>query len=105
MPRKSYPLTEEQRNLVDAVHKIDEETIGKLHNTLVGFNVTLGSYYVSIHAEVALSYGGSPISFLLYHSDDDDRIFNEKTMEYESWYSYIKRKFKSIQKEINAIKI
>jgi hypothetical protein len=41
----------------------------------------------------------------IYHSEDNDRIFYEKSNKYETYYKFIKRKFIEIKKEINSIKL
>lgn len=41
----------------------------------------------------------------LYNSENNDRIYYEKSDKYETFYKYIKRKFIEIKEEIYSVKL
>jgi hypothetical protein len=41
----------------------------------------------------------------LYHSENDNRIYYEKSDKYETFYTFIKRQFREVKNQLNSIKL
>lgn len=94
-------LSEKQIGAIEAVQRINNEIHDKFgwnsdHPVL---SVSIAGWYLLIN----ISIGSQEL--LLYSSEDDDRIYYEKSDKYEEWYSYIKRKFREVKEEIEKVKL
>lgn len=94
----------EREEIIAAVDKINEELYIK-YNKLNMLEYTpivsyaFGGVYSNISISIASKLNLPEIS--IWFSEQDDRIFYEKSNKYEAFYSYIKRKFRLIKNEIN----
>lgn len=96
-------LSEKQLGALKAVQRINNEMHDKVgweyHDTLL--SISICSYYFFI----TLNINKANAEIVIYNSEEDDRLYYEKSDKYEEWYSYIKRKFRDIKSEINNIKL
>jgi len=99
-------MNREQQDAFDAVEQINDEIYVNwetdyiyMPQLLVTFSTGMTLIGLSVPSENNLP------EFHLYDSENDDRIFYEETNEYETFYKYIKRKFKLIKKEINKVNL
>ena len=95
-------LSEKQLNAIRAVQKINNEIHDKFewdNPNLPYISITICSYMIGITINV------NNVEFNIYNSEQDDRIYYEKSNKYEEWYSFIKRKFRKLKKEIELTKL
>lgn len=96
-------LSEKQLKCLEAVQKINNEMHDKEeggnHDTLL--SVTICGWYFS----VVLNVNKCNTEIALYNSEQDDRIYYEKSDKCEEWYSFIKRKYRETKNILNAIKL
>ena len=95
------------KELYEVVEKINDELYEKYSNNLENMpvvSITFLGYCTYINLIIPSVNWVMP-EFLLYDSENEDRIFYEKSGKYETYYKYIKRKFLKIKKEINNIKL
>lgn len=98
----------------NAVNKINEELsnkykfsdYGNIGDELIP-NLSITFCQSCIFITVTFLCQGDIIlpEILLYNSENDDRIYYHKSDKSESYYKYIKRKFRLIKEAINKIKI
>lgn len=68
--------------------------------------ITIGTAHMSIKLHIQPSRTMPPLEIPIYHSfEEEDRIYYENSGKYESFYKFIKRKFRAIKEELYAIKI
>ena len=99
-------ITDEQKEAVEAVEKINDEIIEALNNDSIvpnTLNITLSG--CDFHIDFIVYTNQSYVKLHIYNSANDDRILDEHTGEYESFYNYIKRKFNEIKTVINNINL
>jgi hypothetical protein len=105
MPKVKDYLSEKQLNALKAVQKINNEIYDKVgwenHGDLL--SITISSYYFFISLNI--NHNDFNLECPLYNSENDDRIYYEKSDKYEEWYSFLKRKFRLIKDQLNIIKI
>jgi hypothetical protein len=109
-------MTTEQQEAFDAVEKINEELFEKYDKLNIVDNykdwisampilsITFAGMYMFISLSIPSVKNIMP-EIQIYNSEDNDRIFYEKSNKYETYYKFIKRKFIEIKKEINSIKL
>jgi hypothetical protein len=104
MPKVKDYLSEEQLKTIQAVQKLNNELYDKYgwENHIDLFSITISSYYFFISFNINTNH---IVEIPIYNSENEDRIFYEKSNKYEEWYSYIKRKFREIKEGLNNIKI
>lgn len=110
-------MTNEQQEAYDAVEKINDELFEKYSKLNDGsvyvdwlsrlpvVSITFANSYTFISISIPSTDSCILPEILLYNSEDDDRIYYEKSDKYESFYKFIKRKFISIKEAINAVKL
>ena len=104
MKTKDY-LSEPQLECLQAVQKINNEMHDKEgwedHDTLL--SITICSY----HFFVTLDINKVDTKIDLYSSawEGESRIYYEKSDTYETWYKFLKRKYRDIKKELESIKL
>lgn len=96
-------MNEEQKEIFDAVEKINEELFKKYNKLdkidyLPIVSCRFGSGYSTISISIASEF--QIPEFNIYFSEQDDRIYYEKSNKYETFYKFIKRKFRMIKEEI-----
>lgn len=89
----------------DAVQRINEELYEKHQLADGGTKIALGITVIDFFCEIKIYFFEENIELLLYNSENNDRIYNDKSDEYESIYVYLKRKFKELKKLINSVKM
>lgn len=95
-------LNEKQKEALEAVQKLNNEMHDKFgwDNPLLPiFSISIAGFYTFI----SLWIGEHEIK--LYNSEEDDRIYYEKSDKYESFYTYLKRKFRVYKSNLEDIKI
>lgn len=96
-------MTEEQKEIFDAVNTLNEELFKKYPDNTPTVSVTFANYMtfigLSICSEINIP------EFCLYNSVQDNRIYDDLNDKYESYYDCIKRNFELIKEEINNINI
>lgn len=109
-------MTQEQKEALGAVEKINEELYKKYSkkdpknfnydslDLMPVLGVTFAGVYMFITISIPSKNNIIP-EITIYHSENDERIFYEKGNKYETFYKYIKRKFMEIKNEIYSIKI
>ena len=101
MPKTNKSLTDKQKGALEAIHKINNEMYDKVgwenHNVLLSIDIC--SWYFLVYIE------STNFKINLYNSEQDDRIYYEKSDKYEEWYSFLKRKFREIKQELQHIKL
>lgn len=110
-------MTKDQQEAFDAVDKINEELYNKYSkkdpnnfnydslDRLPIVSITIAGVYMFIGLSIPSRNNCDIPEFNLYHSENNDRIYYEKSNTYESYYKYIKRKFREIKSELENIKI
>lgn len=92
-------LNEELWKKYDKKHKKDDWT--DWHSKCPILTCVIGQYHVAIN----LTIQGFP-EIPLYNSwAEEERIYYERSDKYETFYKFIKRKFREIKEELNTIKI
>jgi hypothetical protein len=109
-------MTIEQKEALEAIEKINGELYKKYSKKdPKNFNydsldlmpilaVTIAGVYMLITLSIP-SKNNILLDITLYNSEDNDRIFYEKTNTYETFYKLIKRKFLEVKEEIHAVKL
>jgi hypothetical protein len=110
-------MTEEQKEAFEAVNKINEELFKKYNKknendiykdwlaVMPIVSITFASGYILIELTIPSTNTCQLPEFVIYNSEDNDRIYYEKSDKYESFYKFIKRKFIEIKQEICNIKL
>ena len=110
-------MTIAQQEAFDGVEKINKELYKKYSkknpknfnydslDKMPILSVTFAGPYIFITLSVPANDICTLPEFQIYHSENNDMIFYEKSNKYESFYKFIKRKFLEIKEEINNIKI
>lgn len=96
------PLDSKQMEAIEAVQKINNELHDKFgwnNPNLPVISITIAGVYTFISVNIRDQ------EIKLYNSSEDDRIYYEKSGKYETFYSYIKRKYRSIKEHYNNIKL
>jgi hypothetical protein len=106
-------MTDKQQEAFSAVQLINEELWKKYdkkhrndafvdwHSRCPTFICLLGQEHVAINVSIP-----DFIEIQLYSSwTEEKRIYYEKSDKYETFYKFIKRRFREIKEELNAIKI
>jgi hypothetical protein len=101
-------MTEKQKEVFEAVEKINEELFEYFDNKLILNNqpilsITFADYITLIGLSIPLT--SSSLEINIYNSEDDDRNYDEENDEYEKFYPFIKRKFNEIKEEISLINL
>lgn len=101
-------MNSEQKEIFDAVEKINEELYAKYAKMnkvdyLPIISCQFGGNYSSIAISIASEFNIPEIN--IFFSENNDRIYYEKSDKYETFYKYIKRKFKLIREEIYSVKL
>lgn len=110
-------MTQEQTEAFDAVERINCELFKKYNKLdekdafkdwiakMPILSVTVAGNYLFI----GLSIQSSDVCVLpeitIYNSENNDRVFYEKSNKYETFYKFIKRKFIEIKEEIYSVKL
>jgi hypothetical protein len=95
-------LTEKQIEAINAVQKLNNEfhdKFGWSSPDLPMLSITICSYMFFI------SLNSLEQEIKLFNSEQDDRIYYEKSDKNEAFYSYIKRKFREEKSKLNKIKL
>lgn len=110
-------MTVDQQAAFDAVEKINEELFKKYDRkneedrykdwlaVMPVVSITIADVYMFIGLTIPSTNTCQLPEIILYNSENDDRIYYEKSDKYESFYKFIKRKFIEVKKEIYAIKL
>ena len=97
-------INKEQLACLGAVQKINNELHDKegwnKYSTLL--SISICSYFYAV--TIKLNSADTEID-LFNSSNNDTRIFYEKSNKYEEWYSFLKRRFREIKSEINSVKL
>ena len=88
-----------------------EEVIDNLNTRLWGMNGDENNNHVFIYKKLGfiecislkLRYENYSVTIDLWDDGNDDRLFNEKTNEYEDLEEFIVKKYKSITKEMKKL--
>lgn len=93
---------QEYKEAFEAVEKINEELDKKYEG-----NTLLSISYCGMMFSISLDINSNNIHIELeiYNSEQDDRIYYEKSDKYETFYKYIKRKVRNIKEEIYSVKL
>lgn len=100
-------MTEEQKEALDAVNKINDKLVGEYSECdnlemVPMLSITFVDVYFFISISIPDEFNGQEIK--LFNSENNDRVFYEKTNEYETIYDTITRRFLQIKKQIRNIK-
>lgn len=110
-------MTEEQKEAFEAVEKINEEIFKKYDKLnskdlyvdwiarMPIVSIIFAGNYTLINLSLSSTNECELPEFHIYNSENNDRIYYEKSDKYETFYKFIKRKFIEIKKEINKVKI
>lgn len=110
-------LTKNQKEAFEAVDKINQELYNKykklddddLYKDWLCLqpllSITFADDMVLINLSIPSFIELSLPEINIYCSEQDDRIYYEKSDKYENFYPYIKRKFREIKEEIYSIKL
>lgn len=96
-----------REEIIEAVGRINDELYDAYSNNIDDKPI-LSITFADIYTLIDISFQSESLmlpTINIYHCENDDRIYDEETGEYESFYDYIKRKFKNIQEEICNIKL
>lgn len=103
-------MTEEQKEAFEAVEKINDELFEKYNklnriDMMPILSITFAGSYLFIGLTLISTNECDLPELRIYHSENNDRIYYEKSNKYESFYRFIKRKFLEIKEEINSVKL
>jgi len=110
-------MNEEQKEAFEAVCKINEELYKKYsRKDPKNFNydsldkmpivsITFASNYMFINLTIPSSEICVLPEIEIYSSENNDRIYYEKSNKYETFYKFIKRKFIDVKTEIYSVKL
>lgn len=110
-------MTDLQKEALDAVEKINEELYKKYSKKdSKNFNydsldrmpilgVTFAGVYMFITINIPATDSCVMPEITIYNSENNDRIYYEKGNKYETFYKFIKRKFREIKEEFNSVKL
>ena len=88
------------KEIIEAVDEVNEIIFQKNKEDL---GISVSCTYSYVEAIILDTFSGS---LLLWHSEDDDRIYlGEETDTYESYKDMIIRKIKEYQSTINSLKL
>jgi hypothetical protein len=95
-----------QQEIFDVIASMNESLYAKygdeMNNDYPILSVTFADTYIFVSISIPSDV---PIDLQLYNSENNDRLFDVKLNEYESFESYIKRKYNDIVQAINNIKL
>lgn len=88
-----------------------EEIVDNLNTRLWGMNGDENTNHVFIYTKAGyiesislnLKFNNYSVNINLWNDENDDRLFNEKTNEYEDLEEFIVKKYKSITKEMKKL--
>ena len=88
-----------------------EEIVDNLNTRLWGMNGDENTSHVFIYEKAGyidtillnLKFNNYSVNINLWNDENDDRLFNEKTNEYEDLEEFIVKKYKSITKEMKKL--
>ena len=95
-------LNKKQTEAILAVQKLNNEMYDKFgwdNLNLPIFSITIVGFYTFIFLNIAEH------EIKLYNSENDDRVYYEKSDKYESFYTYLKRKFRDYKSNLEKIKL
>ncbi len=95
-------LNEIQKEALSAVQKLNNEMHDKFewnNPNLPIFSITIAGFYTFISLYIAEH------EIKLFNSENNDRIYYEKSDKYESFYVYLKRKYRNYKESLDKIKI
>ena len=110
-------MTQDQKDAMEAVERINGELFKKYNRLdendvytdwiakMPILSVTIADNYLFIAMSIPSSDTCDLPEINLYNSENNDRIFYEKSNRYETFYKYIKRKFIEIKEEIYSVKL
>jgi len=110
-------MSEEQKQAFDAVDKINQELFNKYSKkNPKNFNrdsldkmpivsICFAGCYMFINLTIPHTDKCHIPEIVIYHSENNDRIYYEKGDKYETFYKFIKRKFIEIKEEIYSVKL
>lgn len=103
-------MTPDQKEAFEAVKKINEELARKYRKNnnfdrqpILDIGFAEHMFFIGLSIPSPDSMSIPPIH--LYNSQDNDRIYYEKSDKYETFYKFIKRKFIEIKEEIYSVKL
>ncbi len=104
--KKDYAL------ILEAIEKINDEVYSKQPNweyrvfcTTISCNVIPKSTKYSTLGYIEIKINTGIHSITIFNSDEDDRRYNELEDKYESWYKYIRRKWKITREHFYKISL
>ena len=88
-----------------------KEIVDNLNTRLWGMNGDENTNHVFIYTKAGyiesislnLKFNNYSVNINLWNDENDDRLFNEKTNEYEDLEEFIVKKYKSITKEMKKL--
>jgi len=100
-------MTEDQKDAINAIEKINEKLYAKYDknddlDNLPIVNITIADMYFFIAISIPDEFHGQEVK--IFNSENNDRIFYEKSNTYETFYKLIKRKFLETKEEIYCVK-
>lgn len=110
-------MTQDQKDAMEAVERINGELFKKynrldendVHTDWIAkmpvLSMTIAGNYFFIGISIPSSDVCELPEITLYNSENNDRIYYEKSDKYETFYKYIKRKFIEIKEEIYSVKL
>jgi len=108
-------MTQEQKEILNAVDKINEELFEKYNkkdkedkfNDWIELMPILSFTFADAYSHISISIPSEyePQEIHLYNSENNDRIYYEKTNKDETFYKLIKRKFLEVKDNLNIIKL
>jgi len=110
-------MTQEQTEAFDAVERINGELFKKYNKLdekdafkdwiakMPILSVTVAKNYLFIGLSIPSSNVCVLPEITIYSSENNDRVFYEKSNKYETFYKFIKRKFIEIKEEIYSVKL
>lgn len=93
-----------EKEALTAIKEINEELFKKNKNK-GSLSVTISDDYLAINFHPTWVAPVILPQIHIWDSENDDRIYYEKSDKYETFYKLIKRKFLLIKRQLNDIKL
>lgn len=94
-------LRDEVLKSVDKLNQEIYDKYGDLYDFIINFEVDIVDYFCVVKFNYFSEFINVEIT--LWNSEDDSRPYDEKTDQYEDFYTFFKRRLKEVTNELYGI--